>query len=280
MEKQSNSLFESLVALYPESSKSGIKAWIKWGRITVNDRIVKNPNSPVRDSDNILLNAKTKSLDLDIEILYEDRDIVVINKPKGVLSVATHFDKTKTVHDILKRKFYKQRVYPVHRLDRETSGVLVFAYTQEVRDHLKVQFHDHTIGRKYCAVVEGVLLENSGTWECNLIEDPNYVVHVAKQEGEGKKAITHFEVMGRGKEMTLLGLTLETGRKNQIRAHCKDVGHPIVGDLKYGSSVNPINRLALHAYKLDFIHPTHKRSMIFQSDIPPSFLSLAKRGKR
>ncbi len=280
MARHPNLLFNSLVELYPKSSKSGIKAWIKWGRISVNDQIVKNPIFPVCDSDNIVLNTKTKSLDFDIEILYEDRDIVVINKPKGVLSVATHFDKTKTVHDVLKRKFYKQRVYPVHRLDRETSGVLVFTYTQKARDHLKIQFHDHTIGRKYCAVVEGVLQESSGIWECYLIENANYVVHVAKRKGEGKKAITHYEVIGRGKDKTLINLTLETGRKNQIRAHCKDVGHPIIGDLKYGSSVNPINRLALHAYKLDFIHPIHKRPIFFQSDIPPSFLSLTKRGNR
>ncbi len=278
MKTQSTSLFEALRALYPESSKNTLRSWIKWGRILVNGKVVEAPSTLISEKDTIILKAKPKSLDLELEVLYEDRDIVVINKPKGLLSVATHFDKTNTVHDILKRKFYKKRVYPVHRLDRETSGVLVFAYTDTARDHLKAQFHEHSIGRKYAAVVEGNLEEPQGTWECYLVEDPNYMVHVTKNEGVGKKAITHFEVIGRGKEVTLLTLTLETGRKNQIRAHCKDVLHPIVGDQKYGSSINPISRLALHAYKLNFIHPTQKRMMHFTSDIPLSFLGLVKRG--
>lgn len=253
-------LLERLELEFPDSSKSTLKKWLKAGRIHLDGKKVTEPHTAVTEDATIQLKEKQKFLDLDIEVLYEDREIVVVNKPEGVLSVATVFQSEETVHGVLKKEY--RRVFPVHRLDRETSGVMAFALTEEGREGLKDQFKLHTIYREYRAIVRGKL-EGSGTWKCRLLEDQNYFV---RPHPKGDVAITHYTVLETRGKTSAIQCVLETGKKNQIRAQCLAAGYPILGDQKYGDSSS--HRLHLHAYGLDFIHPTTKKKMSFRCPVP------------
>lgn len=261
-------LLESLVILNPDSSKNTLRSWIEKGRVSVGGRVIKKATHPVKQGDEIAIGKRPTFIDQNIEIIYEDKDLVVICKPEGLLSVAADFDKEFTAHSVLKKRFYTQRVYPVHRLDRETSGVMVFAYSEAARDGLKKLFHDHSIQREYVAIVEGIPENAVGKWESFLQEDESYVV---KSSTEGKLAITEYEVISKNSRFCLLKLTLQTGRKNQIRVHCKEAGHPIIGDKKYGSFKNSAGRLCLHAKKLGFVHPVTGKNLIFEVPLPEAF---------
>ncbi|QVL56913.1 MAG: RluA family pseudouridine synthase [Simkaniaceae bacterium] len=253
-------LLERLILEFPDSSKSNLRKWIKAGRIAVDGIKSVEPHLEVNDSMVITLKDKKKFLDFDIEVLYEDRDLIVVNKPEGVLSVATVFQTEETVHGVLKKEF--RRVFPVHRLDRETSGVMVMALTEEARVGLKKQFHTHSIHREYRAIVRGKL-EGSGTWRCRLKEDANYFV---RPHPRGDLAITHYTVLNCRGKTTAIRFILETGKKNQIRAQSLAAGFPILGDQKYGDTSS--SRLHLHAYGLDFIHPVTNKKMSFKSPVP------------
>lgn len=268
---QETPLLDALVELFPESSKNTLRSWIEKGRITVNGRMVKSAKQLVMPGEEISLGKKTQFIDENIEIFFEDEHIVVINKPAGLLTVATDFQKWNTAHSILKRRFHTGRVYPVHRLDRETSGVMMFAYSEKARDILKEVFMKHEIEREYFAVVEGTFEEDTGTWQSFLFEDEAHNVHSIKNQEKGQLAITHFEVLKRKRSTTALKLRLETGRKNQIRVHCKEAGHPVVGDKKYGSEVDLAGRLCLHARKLGFLHPITKKQLNFEAPLPHQF---------
>ena len=209
-----------------------------------------------------------------IKIYYEDKHIVVIEKPTGLLSVATDFEMEETAHAILKNHCRPKRVFIVHRLDQDASGVMLFALSEEARDALKLVFEAHDIQRNYAAVVEGSFDLSNGKWESYVYEDANYVVHSSQDPTRGKLAVTHYKVKHASRKYTWLDLTLETGRKNQIRVHCKDAGHPIVGDKKYGAVSNPVKRLCLHAHVLAFDHPVTHQKMHFESPVPESFKQL------
>lgn len=206
-----------------------------------------------------ILERKKKCKDL--LILFSDKDLVVVEKPVGLLSVATDF-QDYSVHTLLKQANPGRRVYPVHRLDRDVGGVMVFALSTRARDHLKTQFEKRTIEREYRALIEGHLEVAAGKWEAPLWEDPRFHVHVKPY---GKTACTHFKVLKKTRHQTLLSLKLETGRKNQIRVHCAHAGHPLVGDLKYGAETNPYGRLCLHAHSLGFVHPVYNKKMRYTS---------------
>lgn len=253
-------LLERLTLEFPDSSKSTLRKWLKAGRIEVDGQKILEPHYEVDEKTQIHLRDKQKFLDFDIEILYEDRDLIVINKPEGVLSVATAFQSEETVHGVLKKEF--RRVFPVHRLDRETSGVMVMALSEEAREGLKEQFHTHSIHREYRAIVRGKL-EGSGTWKCRLLEDGNYFV---RPHPKGNLAITHYTVLNSRGKTTAIQFILETGKKNQIRAQSLAAGYPILGDQKYGDTSS--GRLHLHAYGLDFIHPITSKKMSFKSPVP------------
>ncbi len=261
-------LSELLSLLAPDSSKNSFRLWLKQGRVLIDGEKASSFDQPVQQGQKIALGKKDKFIDGGIRILYEDRDLVVVDKLAGLLSVATAYEKETCVHSLLKARFYRQQVFPVHRLDRETSGLLVFAYSSLARDVFKHQFKTHDIQREYLAIVRGHLPVSSGTWQSYLKEEPDYFVRSAQ---DGQKAVTHYRVVKECKKrgLTLLYLTLETGRKNQIRVHCSEAGFPIVGDEKYGD-LSP-SRLCLHATNLQFSHPRTKKSMIFHSPPPAVF---------
>lgn len=266
-------LFELLALNYPDSSKNTLRSWLEKERVAVEGKSVKKASHLVKKGERVSVGAKAAFLDQGIKVLFEDTHLVVLYKPEGLLSVATDFDNSWSVHAILKRRFHTQRVYPVHRLDRETSGVMVFTYTESARNGLKRQFEAHSIERSYVAIVEGIVKEKSGTWQSLLAEDSNYFVRSSER---GKLGITHFTVQEFGKDCTFLSFKLETGRKNQIRVHCKEAGHPIVGDKKYGST-RSAERMCLHAEKLGFVHPVTEEKLSFTAPIPQSFAAIHRK---
>lgn len=203
-----------------------------------------------------------------IRIVHEDAAVVVVEKPAGLLTVATATEHERTVHHELNAHYrgqggrYGTRLFVVHRLDRDTSGLLLFARTEEARRLLQEDWY--AVEKRYYAVVEGLMKRDEGRLESRLSEDAGLRMHSASQ---GKRAVTYYRVVRRAERRTLLDVLLETGRKNQIRVHLAEINHPVVGDLKYGTKVSG-GRLGLHAYKVAFNHPTTGERMSFETALP------------
>lgn len=267
-------LLEALAQLSPDSSKTTLRSWLKTGRVLVDEHPQKLAGFLVHKGQEVSVGKKATKTEEGVAILYQDDHFIVVDKPVGLLSVSTNFEKGNTLHSILKKKFRPKPVFVVHRLDQDTSGVMLFALSEKALVKLKEIFEKHEIERSYAAIVEGVIASPSGKWESYLYEDPNYVVRETHDKEKGKVAITHYEVIDSSKNYTYLNLKLETGRKNQIRVHCQKAGHPVVGDKKYGSRKNPIKRLCLHAKLLAFEHPVTKKQMRFESPVPSLFFKL------
>lgn len=267
--EEESSLLEILQKHYPDSSKSTLRGWLAKERICLEGKIVRLANHSVKAGECIEVGQRVQFLRGDLRLLYEDAHLVVIVKPEGLLSVATDFKNT-CAHAILKRRA-EQKVYPVQRLDRGTSGVMVFAYTQSTREGLQEQFKAHTVEREYAGIVEGKLEQQTGTWKSYLVEDADYFMQSTQSSDEGKFSVTHYSLLKQTQTHALVRFRLETGRKNQIRVHCSEAGHPIAGDEKYGAKTNPAKRLCLHAYKLGFVHPVTQKKMQFEIPLPESF---------
>ncbi|MCB1149030.1 MAG: RluA family pseudouridine synthase, partial [Chlamydiia bacterium] len=258
---------EALAAWQPDCSNNTFKKWAKHHRLRLDGTPVVNLKTPVTQGQTLSLGAVEKEVKTPFKIHFQDEHIIVIDKPCGLLSVQTEKGGLPTAHDAIKKLFPTQKIIPAHRLDRDTSGILVFALTMEALRGLKPQFKDHSITRRYHALVEGLIEESEGTWECYLYEDRNLFVQKTEDPEKGKIAITHFRVLDKFREHTLLELTLETGRKNQIRVHSALAGHPVAGDKKYGAKTDPLKRLALHAAFLELAHPVTGERLSFSSDI-------------
>jgi len=272
----STPLIDAVGKLAPKSSKTTMKQWFSEGRILVDGSIARQLDMILQPGQTVALGPRTRYLDGGMRIFYEDRDLVVIEKPAGLLSVSTDFEKQDTAHAILKGAYSKRTVHVVHRLDQETSGVMVFALSEKGKEGLKKLFASHDLIREYQAIVEGHLDTMEGTWTSYLYEQPNYKVYVTNDTEKGQIAITHYLVEDVSRRHSRLKLTLETGRKNQIRVQCQEAGHPVVGDRKYGAKSDPIKRLALHAHRLEFIHPVSKKKLAFLSPSPESFERLVR----
>lgn len=220
----------------------------------------------------------TKHLPRGLEILYEDKDIIVIDKPAGLLTVGTATNKTRTalyiLGDYVRKGCAKSRnqVFAVHRLDQWTSGVLIFAKSQEAKLCLQEQWKDTE--KRYLAVVHGQLDKKEGMISSYLAENSAYVVYSTTDTAKGKLAHTVYKVLKETKLFSLLEINLLTGRKNQIRVHLADKGHPIAGDRKYGKKKDEYERLALHAKSISFKHPTSGEQMIFETKMPSYFSRL------
>jgi len=222
--------------------------------------------------------STNKHLPRGLEILYEDNDIIVVDKPAGLLTVGTNTDKTRTVQYILTDYVRKgspksrNRVFVVHRLDQWTSGVLVFAKSEEVKLALQAQWKETQ--KKYLAIVHGRLLQKEGIITSYLAENKAYVVYSTTDATKGKLAHTAYKVLKETGQFSLLEVGLLTGRKNQIRVHLADKGHPIAGDRKYGKAEDGCKRLALHSKSISFKHPTTGRQMTFETKVPVYFSKL------
>lgn len=202
----------------------------------------------------------------------------MVDKPEGLLTIATDKEKVRTLYAYLfehvKRKKPPEMLFIVHRLDREASGLLVFAKSEVSKRHLQDQFKEHSAGRTYVAITEGQMARNEQTIESYLAENRMHRCYSTRDRAKGKRAVTHVKVLQRSRHRTLAEVQLETGRKHQIRVHLAEQGHPIVGDHAYGSRTNPVRRLALHAAKLAFKHPRSGKRLEFTSQPPALFASL------
>ena len=210
-----------------------------------------------------------------LEILYEDKDILVVDKPAGMLTIGTANNKTNTAYykltDYVRKGYSKSRnrIFIVHRLDQSTSGVLVFAKNEEAKFRLQSQWKDTE--KKYVAVVYGQLAKKEDVISSYLAENKAYIVYSTTDTTKGKLARTAYKVLKESRQFSLLELNLLTGRKNQIRVHLADKGHPVVGDRKYGKPKDIFRRLALHSKSISFKHPTTGRQMTFETRMPNYF---------
>jgi 23S rRNA pseudouridine1911/1915/1917 synthase len=221
--------------------------------------------------------------DTEVEILLEDRDLLVVVKPPGLLTIATEKERHRTLYAMLTehvRRFRNARIFIVHRLDREASGLLVFAKTEEAKHALQEQFQDHSAGRTYLAVVDGRIPQEAFTIESLLAENAAFRCYTTRDATKGKRAVTHVKVLARTPHRTLVEVRLETGRKHQIRVHLADAGYPIVGDPAYGTGRSPIRRMALHGAELVFRHPRSGETVRFAAPLPRSMASLVEAAPR
>lgn len=284
MEKQvteSLSLLDMLSAMHPGASRTTLRQMLRFGRVRVNGEPEEDARRTLQPGDTVSVGAKSTSAFLppELSIEYEDEHIIVVTKASGLLTVATPNEKDRTaqayLNHYLKQKGYSTRIHVVHRLDRDTSGVLVWAKTMDARLGLKELFASHDIERMYVAIVEGRLESESGTFRSVLREDMDtYQVRSVNNPDRGKLAITHWRRVAAGDRYTVVEVTLETGRKNQIRVQFSEAGHPIVGDERYGAQTDPIRRLGLHAKVLGFAHPITGKKMRFEAPLPDSFRRL------
>lgn len=228
------------------------------------------------------IKIRSKYVPAGIHILYEDQDIIVIDKSPGLLSVKARYEKENTAHQLLVNYVKKgnprakTNLFVVHRLDRETSGIMVFAKSFKIREKFASQWD--AVEKKYLAIVHGKLIQKTGIIESYLAEGKEYIMHSVEDPEKGKLARTKYTVKNESRNYSLLEIDLFTGKKNQIRVHLSELGHPIVGDLKYGE--NERGRLALHAFSIKFKHPFTNEEMEFETKIPEFFTRYFKpRGK-
>ena len=281
--KQPISLAEHLRALYPASSNNSIKKLLERDRVRVNGAIMRIGKILLQPGDRVEIGEKlfVARLPEDLEILFEDEHLLVINKKANLLTIATEKEKEETVYAYLSAYVKAQKpankIFVVHRLDKKASGVLVFARSEEMKEKLQAQFETHDIERIYLAIVEGRVKDESGSVQNYLAENRAYKVYVTEDKQVGKLAITNYRVAKRTVGYTWLEITTQTGRKHQIRVHLAGLGHPVIGDKEYGSKKNPLQRLGLHARRLGFVHPVTGKKISFEVDAPPAFRKMFAR---
>jgi 23S rRNA pseudouridine1911/1915/1917 synthase len=269
-------LLHALGELFPDSSRTTLRQMLQGGRVRVNGEIEKDARREMNAADIVDVAAKSaqRILPPELAILHEDRDVIVVLKSNGLLTVATERERETTAQAHLNTYLGargEERIHVVHRLDRETSGVLVFAKNFHARERLKEQFAAHTVDRLYVAIVEGEIDPPRGTIRSHLLERRDLKMQSVDAHPDAKLAVTHYRTIQSNGRYSMLEVTLETGRKNQIRAHLSEAGHPVAGDRVYGAATNPLDRLGLHAKLLGFDHPTTGKRLSFTAPLPKSF---------
>ena len=267
----------------PEIKRTRLKQMLAHNQIAVNGTPVRQFNHPVQPGDTVSVNF-TREFQVfynrRLKIVYEDDDLLVVNKGYGLLSMGNDKVKDGTAYsilkDYLKRKDPRNKIFIIHRLDRDTSGLMMFAKNEKAKEAMQHNWNNMVLNRKYVTVVEGHVEEPQGVVRSYLGETSQFEVFSTDDPSQGKLAVTRWTRRKEGSEYSLLEVELDTGRKNQIRVHMKDIGHPISGDRKYGAEASPIHRLALHARTLRFIHPVTRREMLFETPVPSSFIRLAR----
>lgn len=276
-------LLDFLIASMPQRKRTSVKELLKYNRVMVNGTVLTQFDHALNEGDIVRANLTRefpRFYNRRVQLVYEDDDIIVINKGYGLLSMGNDKVKDGTAYSIM-REYVKwqdprNKIFIVHRLDRDTSGLMMFAKTMEAKEAMQHNWNNMVLNRKYLAVVEGKVEEEEGTVKSYLAENSQYEVYSTDNPDEGQLAVTRYRLLKQKNGYSLLEVELDTGRKNQIRVHMKDLKHPIAGDRKYGAKSSPIHRLALHAQTLRFVHPVTRREMNFSTPIPPSFASMVK----
>jgi 23S rRNA pseudouridine1911/1915/1917 synthase len=274
-------LLEWMLSALP-GSKTKIKAILQGHGIKVDGKQVTQFDFPLKPGMKVSVSKSKKNDTFKsryVNIVYEDRWLVVIEKKIGILSMAaghSSLNVKSVLDDYFKRTRQKCTAHVVHRLDRDTSGLMIYAKDMQTEQLLERDWHGTVFDRRYVAVVSGEMEEDEGTIANWLKDNAAYVTYSSPVDNGGKYAVTHFHTLKRTTEHSLVEFRLETGRKNQIRVHTSDMGHPICGDIKYGNGDDPLHRLCLHAYVLCFYHPVTGKPMEFETPIPAQFRSLFK----
>lgn len=279
---EATELMAFLLIKLPQKNRNNIKTLLREKHVWVEGRVQTQYNFGLFPSQEVEIRWNKTTAEKPfpgLTILFEDPHLIVIDKPEGLLSIATENHETQTAYRVLsdhvKRQNPANKIFVVHRLDRETSGVMVFAKSEKVKLLLQESWEPTTKERTYLAIAEGRIQTPSGQIQSYLHESKTFLVYSSQTPNRGGQlATTHYETLQNNAEFTLLKVNLETGRKNQIRVHFQDLGHPIVGDKKYGSTRNPIGRLGLHAWILAFTHPITNEKIRFETKIPSKFLGL------
>lgn len=280
---EATELMKFLIEKFPEKSRTTIKSMLAHKQITVDEMVTTKFDFPLKRGQMVFLNKKKsdeKPRFRGLRLVYEDADLIVIDKGSGLLSIASETEKTKTAYSMLSeyvKKFDPRNlIFIVHRLDRDTSGLMMFAKNKKVQEILQKDWNDSIIDRSYVVVVEGIVEKEEGTIISWMKENKALVMYSSQTPDDGQKAITNYKLLKSGKQFSMLEVKLETGRKNQIRVHMKDIGHPVTGDKKYGAKLNPIGQMGLHARVLSFKHPVTGKTMRFDTPIPGKFLKVFK----
>ena len=276
-------LLDFLLATLKDKSRTTIKSYLSHRQVAINDMPTSQFNAPLHRGDRVTINFTTGYKIFRhrrLRIIFEDEFLIVVDKGYGLLSMATKNEKTETayriVSDYVKTNDPEGHIFIVHRLARDTSGVMIFAKRQRIQELLQRNWNDAVIERKYMAVVEGCVEPQEGEVKSYLKENAAMQVYSTQNPEEGQLAITRYKTVAGNGRFSLLEVQLETGRKNQIRVHMHDLGHPIIGDRKYGSECNPIGRVALHAASLRFKHPITGQMLHFESNLPEKFEYIVK----
>ena len=273
-------LLEFLFAKFPNLSRNAVKSILSGHYVAVDGAPVTQFNLKLAKDDVVIVSKQriAKKTRKDLPIIFENDEIIVINKPSGLLSVASDTEKGRTayrmVSDYVQQKDKHNRIYVVHRLDEDTSGVLMFAKNPRIRDIFQKNWNEIVLSRGYYAIIEGKMSKKEDKLVDFLKENSLNLMYVTNDKINGKKCITNYKTVKENKLYSLLDVDIETGRKNQIRVQFGHRGHNIIGDDKYGEPADPLKRLGLHSYKLKLIHPVTKKLLEFIAPIPQEFNSL------
>jgi len=276
---KTDSLLNVLIENLKDLSKSKIKSLIKYQNVLVENKVVTNSSKVISANTKVCVYFEKKIIECNnIKILYEDSELIAIDKPSGLLSISTskenHLTAYRLISEHLKKNNYNNKVYVVHRLDQDTSGVLLFAKNKKMQKILQDNWSDLVKVREYTCVVYGDTKDEERLF--SYLTEDNFQKVYSTSNKKGKLAITNYKKIKGNNNLSLLNVLIETGRKNQIRVQLSDIGHTIVGDKKYGAKTNPINRLALHASKIIFVDPRNKKTIEIESQIPNNILNLVK----
>ena len=260
--------------------RNAVKSMLARGQVAVNDKTVTVYNYALEPGQTVTVRKdriEEKPEFIGLSILYEDEHLIIIRKEAGLLSIASTQETELTAYRQLtahvRSKDARNRIFVVHRLDRDTSGVMMFAKSEAVQQSLQHAWQDAVKERTYVALVEGCVKKPEGTISSWLKETKTLKMYSSPYPNDGQHAVTHYKTLQSNRSFSLLEIHLETGRKNQIRVHMQDLGHPVAGDKKYGAQTKEIGRLGLHARVLAFIHPVSGELMRFESEIPKAFLA-------
>ena len=281
--EQDAPLFEYLLQTLKGKSRNKVKDILRGNGIKVEGKVVTRHDFPLKKGMKVSVSLSKRNelfKSRYVKLVYEDKYIVVVEKNAGILSMAAGHSSLN-VKSVLDKYFalshQKCRAHVVHRLDRDTSGLLIYAKDMQTEQVLEHNWHEIVYDRRYVAVLSGEMEKDGGTIANCLKDNSAYITYSSPVDNGGKYAVTHFHTLARTTEHSLVEFKLETGRKNQIRVHAADMGHPVCGDKKYGNGDDPIHRLCLHAYLLCFYHPVTRERMEFETPVPTSFRSVLKK---
>jgi 23S rRNA pseudouridine1911/1915/1917 synthase len=280
--KESGTLMDFLLQKMGGMTRTSVKNLLARRIVRVDGRVETRPDTMLASGSEVVIMPEQGARLFShpkLRIVYEDDYVIVVEKQVGLLTVSAHPGSSETtalsiLKDYVKKSDKHNGIFVVHRLDRETSGLLVFAKSRELQEYMRTYWRQLVTKRTYVAIIEGIMPEPEGTIRTWLSEDPKTtMVYSSPVDDGGKEAVTHYKQLKANEDYSLLELNLETGRTNQIRVHMASKGHPVVSDRKYGSGkVPPIDRLGLHARVLEFIHPATEQTVHFETPVPREFL--------